>query len=1192
MKTLRTILVLITVNCLLMTNVATAQAFHPIPSGSHSAVDGRMASVAFPDAPSGNLPCGTDSALVGCWQMEENGGSILEDGSSYANDATLYGAPAWAPGIGGGYAIDLNGTSQYALVPDNSSLDISDQITILAWIRPEQYATQDLIKKATQGSINGYELSLATTKSDATSQRAFFRINQVTSGDTYRINATTMYPIDGTWMHVAATYDGSTMRLYINGVEESNLTLPAGTKIALNNVPLSIGAQSTPSRYYKGWMDDARIFNRALSPEEIEAFINFPPVAVDDTYDTPEDTLLDVPAPGVLTNDTDADLDPLTAIKVTDPAHGILTLNEDGSFTYDPEEDWNGSDSFTYKANDAQIDSNTATVTIQVTEVDDPPEVTDPGAQSSAEGDVISLQIDATDVDSPTPHYSATNLPYGLSIDPDTGLISGSITYHAAAGSPYSPSVTVTDGTTPVTVYFTWTVSETAFGPCTGASGLLACYQMEEGSGSAIYDGSSAGNDGTTTGTPLWLAGKTGAYALSLNGTSQYALVPDDDSLDVSSAITLAAWVKPGQKATQNVLKKTIGTTTTNGYELSLSSAGYVFIRLNGNVAYRVDSLTPYPTDGNTWMHIAATYDGTTLKVYINGALDNSKAATTTIAANTTNLGIGAEPATTPINFFKGSIDDARIYNRALTLEEIQELAWLRPVVTDIPDQTIFEGASFATINLDDYVSDPDNTDAEMTWTWSGNTALSVAIVDRVATITTPDSDWNGAETITFRATDPGGHWDEDAAIFTVSGVNDPPVLDLIGPKVIDELASLTFTGTATDIDLPGDTLTYSLEDGDDGSVPEGAGIGSTSGDFSWTPTEAQGPGSYTFDVCVYDGTTSDCETITVSVNEVASSPTAVADQYCVLQNHTLMVVAPGVLANDSDTDIPPSTLTASLVTDVTHGELNLTASGFFVYVPSYMWTGVDTFTYKVFDGTSFSGTVTVTIRVRKAKTYLPLLILPIDPPVPGLIQDPLSDTYTLSWDPVGGANDYMIWESLSTTFPTDPTYVTGGSASFALPAKNPTRYYYYVIATDGSRRSLPSNVLTVDRQYELEDNDSGASANGPILPGITYYGKPDDEKDFFKFYAETPPASITISLNNLAPVWEGQLQLYINNPIPGNLVAWDYSRPLQINCTPTGCTPENGPQTITAGWYYIYIATVAGTESDQRYELTITITY
>ena len=177
----------------------------------------------------GGTACESDATLVGCWQMEENGGTVLIDGSSYFNDGALNGAPAWAAGKVGSYALDLDGTTQYAVVADDATLDITNQITLSAWIKPEQYATQDLIKKATKDSIDGYELTLATTKTDASSQRVFFRINDASNGDTYRINATTEYPIDGTWMHAAATYDGTTMRLYINGVLESSLTLPAGT---------------------------------------------------------------------------------------------------------------------------------------------------------------------------------------------------------------------------------------------------------------------------------------------------------------------------------------------------------------------------------------------------------------------------------------------------------------------------------------------------------------------------------------------------------------------------------------------------------------------------------------------------------------------------------------------------------------------------------------------------------------------------------------------------------------------------------------------------------------------------------------------------------------------------------------------------------------------------------------------------
>ena len=91
------------------------------------------------------------------------------------------------------------------------------------------------------------------------------------------------------------------------------------------------------------------------------------------------------------------------------------------------------------------------------------------------------------------------------------------------------------------------------------------------------------------------------------------------------------------------------------------------------------------------------------------------------------------------------------------------------PVVSDIPDQTITEGQSFAIINLDDYVSDVDNADNELIWSYTGNTGLIVTIVDRTAMVSAPNGEWIGSETITFRATDPGGLWDEDAATFTVT---------------------------------------------------------------------------------------------------------------------------------------------------------------------------------------------------------------------------------------------------------------------------------------------------------------------------------------------------------------------------------------------------------------------------------------
>src|SRR5206468_1815009 len=87
-----------------------------------------------------------------------------------------------------------------------------------------------------------------------------------------------------------------------------------------------------------------------------------------------EDTTLTVSAPGVLANDSDVEGDTLSAVLVSSPTHGTLTLNANGSFSYTPATNYNGSDSFTYKANDGQADSATnATVSITVTPVNDPP---------------------------------------------------------------------------------------------------------------------------------------------------------------------------------------------------------------------------------------------------------------------------------------------------------------------------------------------------------------------------------------------------------------------------------------------------------------------------------------------------------------------------------------------------------------------------------------------------------------------------------------------------------------------------------------------------------------------------------------------------------------------------------------------------------------------------------------------------
>src|SRR5206468_245490 len=117
--------------------------------------------------------------------------------------------------------------------------------------------------------------------------------------------------------------------------------------------------------------------------------VNDPPVAGDDSYATDEDVALTIAAPGVLANDSDLDGDALTATVVTGPSHGLLTLNSDGSFTYIPAANYNGPDSFTYRASDGSA-SATATASITVRAVNDPP-VAEIGRAACREGVALTV---------------------------------------------------------------------------------------------------------------------------------------------------------------------------------------------------------------------------------------------------------------------------------------------------------------------------------------------------------------------------------------------------------------------------------------------------------------------------------------------------------------------------------------------------------------------------------------------------------------------------------------------------------------------------------------------------------------------------------------------------------------------------------------------------------------------------------
>lgn len=193
---------------------------------------------------------------------------------------------------------------------------------------------------------------------------------------------------------------------------------------------------------------------------------------------------------------------------------------------------------------------------------------------------------------------------------------------------------------------------------------------MNEGSGTVLIDASANGNNGTIFGNPTWVKGIKG-LALRQNGSNQYAVVPNSQILNITSNITLAAWIKPEKIATQRIIDKVV--IGQSGYSLFLSGGGLVSVRFNDNNTYRLDSSTSYPTNGTIWMHVAASYNGSTIRLYINGVENISKSVSFSIVGNSNGVGIGA--AANGNNSLQGTLDNIRIYNRALSLAEIQALA-------------------------------------------------------------------------------------------------------------------------------------------------------------------------------------------------------------------------------------------------------------------------------------------------------------------------------------------------------------------------------------------------------------------------------------------------------------------------------------------------------------------------------------
>jgi hypothetical protein len=438
---------------------------------------------------------------------------------------------------------------------------------------------------------------------------------------------------------------------------------------------------------------------------------NDPPIASDDTATVYEDSTgnqIDA-----LSNDIDPENNQLLIIAVTQPAHGTSSTN--GAYVfYTPSLNYYGSDTFTYTISDGNGGIDSATITISITAINDPPDAIDDTATvaEDSSSNPIDVLLNDNDIEGdPLSVVSVTQPSHG------SATFSASLVSYTPVANYFGPDS------------FTYSISDGQGGTDTATVSVLVTGVNDppvahDDTASVSEDSSNnqisvRTNDVDIDGDFLTIVSVTQPTHGSSSTDSSYVYytpLPD----------------YTGPDSFNYTIDDGNGGTDTATVFITVINANDPPVAVDDNATVYEDSLS------NTINVLFNDYDP-----------DNNPLAIISLTppahgiASTNGVFVFYTPAPdyAGSDFFIYTISDGVYTDSAvvfITVIGIND----PPVVANIPDQTIPEGSTFDTIALDLYVSDIDNMDSEMNWTYSGNIQLTVSIIDRVATITTPNDDW------------------------------------------------------------------------------------------------------------------------------------------------------------------------------------------------------------------------------------------------------------------------------------------------------------------------------------------------------------------------------------------------------------------------------------------------------------------
>jgi len=600
------------------------------------------------------------AGLVAAYAFDEGGGSTVADASGHGHTGTIRNA-TWTAAGKYGKALAFNGTTARVIVPDAPSLRLTTAMTLEAWVNPSTVTAvwRDVIYK---GNDN-YFL-------EATSTRGGVPAAGGTLGEVY---GTAPLGVNS-WTHLAVTYDGAALRLYVNGAQIGSVARTGSLQTSTS--PLEIGGDSIYGQYFRGTIDEVRIYDVALTAAQIQADMATPTGG-----GTPGDTTPPT-APGSLTAAAAGSSQINLAWAASTDDVGVTGYRVErcqgagctsfaqiatpaGASYGDTGLAAGTSYSYRVRAADAagNLSAYSATASATTSGSDTTPP-TAPGTlvATAISGSQISLSWGAAQDDVGVTGYRVERCegagcsdfvkvatPTGTTFD-DTGL---------TPNTTYGYVVRATDAAGNLGPYSNVASASTL----STASELVAAYAFEEGSGSSVSDASGRGNTGTIQNATWTTAGKYGK-GLAFNGATARVTVPDATSLHLTTGMTLEAWVNPSDvtSAWRDVIYKgndnyfLEATSTRNG----APGAGGTFGEVYGTTTLPVGA----------WTHLAVTYDGATLRLYVNGTQVSSVARSGPIATSTNPLQIGGDGLYG--QYFAGVIDEVRVYSVARTPSQIQ----------------------------------------------------------------------------------------------------------------------------------------------------------------------------------------------------------------------------------------------------------------------------------------------------------------------------------------------------------------------------------------------------------------------------------------------------------------------------------------------------------------------------------------